>query len=313
MLEVIEAGGIATLQDAGRRGWRRFGVPLAGPMDRFAFEAANLLAGNPSGATVVEVGAGDLALRARYDCLISVTGAGYELSVGTWTFPLWGSYFVRGGWLVWLTKRGFGTWAYLAAAGGFEAAPVLGSRSTYLRGHFGGLAGRALQPGDVLASASAPHDLMENAGRSLASQTLPAYRDHPAIEVIPGPQADRFSDADLSDFFSGVYRIDAASDRMGYRLDGPPLRSAGAELTSEGMAAGTIQVPPGGQPIAMMADCATTGGYAKIACVTSAAMPLLAQCTPGKDEVRFQKTTVEAAQTSYRSIMERLRHGIIEG
>src|SRR5512142_1523193 len=119
MLEVLEAGGLATLQDAGRLGWRRFGVPLAGPMDRVAFEAANLLAGNPLDAAVLEVGGGDLVLQAQRDCVLAVTGAGYQVSVNEWDFPLWGSCFVRSGWRVRLTKGGFGMWAYVAAAGGF--------------------------------------------------------------------------------------------------------------------------------------------------------------------------------------------------
>src|SRR5512143_1054507 len=98
MLEVIDVGGLATIQDAGRTGWRRFGVPLAGPMDRFAFEAANLLVGNQPGAAALEIGAGDLTRSAQHDCVIAVTGLGYELSVSAWRFPLWGSCFVRGGW-----------------------------------------------------------------------------------------------------------------------------------------------------------------------------------------------------------------------
>lgn len=313
MLEVIEVGGLATLQDAGRPGWRRFGVPLAGPMDRFAFEAANLLVGNQAGAAALEIGAGDLALRARGDSLVAVTGAGFELSVNIWTFPLWGSCFVRGGWSIRLTKRGFGMWAYLAAAGGFDVPPVLGSRSTYLRGRFGGLDGRTLQPGDVLRTGTPHRLLIETAGRTVVPEARPAYGPAPTVEVISGPQSDRFTADELAVFTSGFYRLSASSDRMGYRLDGPALHGRGPlELTSEGMTVGSIQVPPGGQPIAMMADCATTGGYPKIACVTSAAMPLLAQCTPGKDGVRFRETSVASAQAGYRSRMDRLRHSIVE-
>src|SRR5512142_2042139 len=110
MLEVLDVGGLATIQDSGRSGWRRFGVPLAGPMDRFAFDAANLLAGNSPDAAALEIGAGDIVLRAQYDCVIAVAGAGFELSVNDWAFPLWGSFFVRGGWSVRLTQSGFGTW-----------------------------------------------------------------------------------------------------------------------------------------------------------------------------------------------------------
>jgi biotin-dependent carboxylase-like uncharacterized protein len=313
MLEVVEAGGLATLQDAGRLGWRRFGVPLAGPMDRFAFEAANLLVGNQPNAAALEMGAGDFVFRATRDCLIAVTGAGYELSVNAWDFSLWGSYFVRGGWRIRLARSGFGMWAYLATTGGFDSPRVLGSQSTYLRGRFGGLDGRPLQLGAVLHGAAASHSMMESAARTLPETARPSYGPTPIVDVILGPQSDRFTHDDLSGFFSSPYRVSASSDRMGYRLEGLPLRGRGQpELTSEGLTIGSIQVPADGQPIAMMADCATTGGYPRIACITSAAAPLLAQCTPGSDTVRFRQTTVDSAQESYRALMDRLVHGIID-
>jgi antagonist of KipI len=312
MLEVLETAGLATLQDAGRFGWRRFGVPTAGPMDRYAFQAANLLVGNPRDAAALEIGAGDLTLRALHDCVIAVTGAGFQLAVNSWDFPLWGSYFVRGGWAIRLTRQGFGMWAYVAGAGGFDASDVLGSRSTYLRGRFGGLAGRTLQPGDVLTIPEPPHSLMEIAARTLAEEARPAYTPSPTINVILGPQSDRFSDNDLAAFFSAPYRVGSTSDRMGYRLEGAALSDRErSELTSEGMAVGSVQVPADGQPIAMMADCATTGGYPKIACVTTADLPVLAQCTPGQDDVRFHQVTVEAAQAAYRLKMRALHTGIM--
>ena len=313
MLEVIDVGGLATIQDAGRTGWRRFGVPLAGPVDRFAFEAANLLVGNQPGAPALEIGAGDITLRAQHDCVIAVTGLGYELSVSTWEFPLWGSCLLRGGWTMSLARRGFGMWAYIATAGGFEAPRVLGSRSTYLRGRFGGLDGRLLQPGHVLRSASTSPRLMEAAARTLPEAARPPYGPGPILDVIPGPQAGCFSLGDTAAFYSSEYRLSASSDRMGYRLDGPSLREARQpELTSEGMTVGSIQIAADGQPIAMMADSATAGGYPKIGCITSACLPLLAQCTPGQDAVRFHQTTVEAAQSQYRSLISALLAGIAD-
>jgi antagonist of KipI len=312
MLEVLEAEGLASLQDAGRFGWRRFGVPTAGPMDHFAFQAANLLVGNPSDAAALEVGAGDVTLHALHDCVIAVTGAGFQLAVNSWDFLLWGSCFVRGGWSIRLTKQGFGMWAYVAAAGGFEASAVLGSRSTYLRGRFGGLAGRTLQPGDILISPEPTRSLLEIAARTLAEEARPSYTPSPTINVILGPQSQLFGDDELAAFFSTPYRVASASDRMGYRLEGAALAGRERlELTSEGMAVGSVQVPADGQPIAMMADCATTGGYPKIACVTTADLPLLAQCTPGQDDVRFHQVTVEAAQAAYRLKMRALHAGIM--
>ena len=306
MLEVIEATALLTLQDGGRLGWRRYGVPASGPMDRFAFAAANLLAANSLELTALEVGGGDVVLRAASDCVIAVAGAGYKLRVNIWEYPLWGSYFVRGGWDIRLEKSGFGMWAYVALCGGIEAASVLGSRSTYLRGGFGGREGRPLQAGDALRCAAPRRELMEAAGRWLIPEARPSYTSNSILEFTPGPQSES-----LSTLTSNEYRVALSSDRMGYRLEGPMLKHRrSADLTSEGMAMGSIQVPADGAPIVMMADCATTGGYPKIGCVIRADLPLLAQCTPGQDTVRFRQTTVEAAQDKYRAAVRRMKVGI---
>jgi biotin-dependent carboxylase-like uncharacterized protein len=313
MLEIADVSGLATLQDLGRTGWRRFGVPASGPMDGVAFRAANLLASNPLNATALELGVGEIELRAAQDCVIAAAGAGYALSVGARDFPLWDSCYVRAGWTIRLRRTGWGMWACLAVAGGFEAAPVLGSRSTYVRGQFGGLHGRPLQAGDALQFGTPRRPLMELSARTLAEGARPAYHESPTVEVILGPQAERFEGTSVQTFLASEYRISHSSDRMGYRLEGPRLAHAGsADLTSEGMAMGALQVPADGQPIAMMADCATAGGYPKIAAVLSADLPLLAQCTPGRDSVRFRQTTVEAAQEKYRALMQNIENGILE-
>jgi antagonist of KipI len=313
MFEIVETGGLASIQDSGRAGWRRFGVPASGPMDAFAFQAANLLAGNAPNAAALEIGAGDVVLQAIQDCVIAVAGAGYVLSVYVWDFPLWGSCFVRGGWTVRLRKSGFGMWAYLAVAGGFDVPPALGSRATYVRGHFGGVEGRLLQAGDVLHSGRPSRSLSDLAARTFPEEARPGYSESPLVDVILGPQAERFEKKSIETFLSSLFRVSPSSDRMGYRLEGLPLKHiGGADLTSEGMMPGAVQVPADGQPIAMMADCATTGGYPKIASVVSADLPLLAQCTPGKDGVRFRETTVEAAQEKYRALMDKMKDGIVE-
>jgi antagonist of KipI len=311
-LEILDVSGLATLQDSGRTGWRQFGVPACGPMDVFAFCAANALVGNPAGWAVIEVGLGDAVIQAKQDCVIAVAGAGYRLSIYIWEFPLWSSYFVRAGWRVHLSKTNGGLWAYMAVAGGFRSEPVLGSRSTYLRGGFGGLEGRPLQAGDILRTGPLPRLSPELAARTLPEEARPKYSDHPTIDVIMGPQTDFFADADVESFLSGEYSISLTSDRMGYRLEGHPLRRRDeTELISEGLSFGAIQVPSGGQPIVMMADCPTTGGYPKIGTVASAHLPVLAQCAPGKSGIRFRETTVERSQKSYRALMHGLQ-GIIE-
>ena len=306
-LEVIEVSGLATIQDSGRIGWRRFGVPCSGPMDAFAFRAANALAGNTATDAVIEIGLGDITFRTLRDCVVSVAGVGYDLSIYIWDFPLWSSYYVRAGWLVRLNKLDLGMWAYLAISGGVQTQPTLGSRSTYLRGHFGGRDGRQLQVGDVLRSGTPSRSLNGLAARTLRAEARPAYGDTPIVNVIMGPQDKYFTEESIDTFLSSKYFVSATSDRMGYRLEGAALtQRSKAELISEGMTMGAIQVPSSGQPIVMMADCPTTGGYPKIGTVTSADLPLLAQCVPNKSKIRFRGTTVAKAQKKYRELMNGL-------
>jgi antagonist of KipI len=306
-LEIIDIAGLATIQDIGRKGWRQFGVPASGPMDVFAFRAANALVGNPGECAVIEMGLGDVTFQARQDCSIAVTGAGYQLSIYIWEFPLWGSFFVRAGWKIRLSKTDDGMWAYLAVQGGIQTDPVLGSRSTYLRGAFGGLEGRPLQVGDVIKTDLPSPPSYSLAARILPDEALPKYNEHPIIDVIRGPQMDDFTDETIEIFLSSEYSISLTSDRMGYRLEGPPLtHRSNTELISEGMTFGAIQVPANGQLIVMMADCPTTGGYPKIGAVASADWPLLAQCVPNKSRIRFRETTVKKAQEKYRELMKGL-------
>lgn len=306
-VEILDVNGLATIQDTGRLGWRKFGVPVSGPMDWFAFRAANLLAGNDPNSAAIEIGMGGIALRALRDCVIAVTGFGCALSVYIWDFPPWSSYYVRGGWTLRLDKLDSGMWAYLAFSGGVQTPPTLGSSSTYLRGPFGGLDGRRLQSGDVLRSGVSSRPLTDLAAQSLPAEVRPAYSDNPTLDVILGPQEAYFTDESIATFFSSEYLVSAASDRMGYRLEGPALTYRGkTELLSEGMTMGAIQVPSGGQPIVMMADSPTTGGYPKIGTVASADLPLLAQCVPGRSKVRFRRTTVAKAQKKYREMMKGL-------
>lgn len=312
-LEVVDIGGLATIQDFGRKGWRRFGVPASGPMDMFAFQAANTLAGNPIECAVIEIGLGDATFQATQDCVIAVTGLGYTLSIYLWEFPAWNSFFVRTGWKIHLSKMDDGMWSYLAVTGGIQTQRVLGSRSTYLRGAFGGFEGRQLQTGDTIRTENLAHLPYGLAGRSLTEAARPNYQDHPTLDIIMGPQTEYFSEKSITTFLSSEYSISLTSDRMGYRLEGPLLTQRGkTELISEGMTFGAIQVPSSGQPIVMMADCPSTGGYPKIGTVAGADLPLLAQCVPNRSRVRFQETSVAKAQKRYRALMGGLNGGIVE-
>ncbi len=306
-LRVTRAEGLATVQDLGRFGYQRFGVSPSGAMDWYALCAANLLAGNARGAAALEAGLAGLTLTATGASLIALAGAGFELKLQGRPRPFWMALFVQAGWTIEITRTSDGGWAYLAAAGGIETPPLLRSRATYLRGQMGGHVGRKLQPGDVLPTGPTQRHLQALAGRRIPQGRRLAYTGTPTVEVILGPQAEAFTEEGLNTFLASEYAVSLTSDRMGYRLEGPPVaHRAGADIVSDGLATGAVQVPADGQPLVMMSDRPTTGGYAKIATVVTADLPRLAQAAPGSGRVRFQPTTVEAAQARYRQMMNSL-------
>jgi antagonist of KipI len=303
-LRVVETHGGATIQDLGRPGYQRFGVSPSGAMDWYAHRAANMLVGNPVEAAGVEVHLADQIYTLTEAGLIAVTGTGFEVHLQGQARPLWTALFVQAHWTIELRKTSGGGWAYLAVAGGLQTPPVLGSRATYQRGHFGGLAGRALQSGDELPTGPAPSAAPEMAGLRLPTAHRLAYSQTSSLEVILGPQAEAFTSEGLQTFLSTEYTVSAVSDRMGYRLEGERItHRAGADIISDGLAPGSIQVPASGQPLVMMSDRPTTGGYPKIATLATADLPVLAQCTPGVGRVRFCAVTVEAAQARYRQLV----------
>ncbi len=300
MLEVLDVSGLVTLQDSGRRGWQSYGVPVSGPMDWFAHRAANSLINNSPDAVVIEIGLGEAEFRAKRDCVLAVTGAGFEVANYVWTFPLWTSFYVRAGWYVRVKKISGGNWAYLAIAGGFETQAMLGSKSTYLRGGLGS----ALRAGDILQAGKPAIELSKLAARDFPVEKYMKYSQSPAIEVIAGPQQDRFTEDGIQTFYGSEYTLSNSFDRMGYRLEGSPVSHVGgADLISEGMTMGSIQVPANGQPIVMMADAPTTGGYLKIASVIKTSLPLLAQCEAGMSRIKFKEVSIEEAQKKYGNIM----------
>lgn len=307
-LEVMEPGLLTTVQDLGRRGYERFGVPVAGAMDGYALRAANGLVGNPWGAAGLEMTIAGPKLQATQNCLIAVTGGDLSLHVQGRRMPLWTALYVRRGWTISFKGRQSGCRAYLAVAGGIAVPLVMGSRATYLRGGFGGYEGRALRAGDVLPLGEPACSLLDQAGQQLPEDLRPDYGDAPTVEVILGPQDDRFTKEGMATFLSSEYTVDPVSDRMGYRLEGPRIaHKTSADIVSDGIVLGAVQVPASGQPIVMMADRQTTGGYTKIATVVSADIPLLAQCMPGRSRVRFRVTTVDAAQARYRDLLTALQ------
>jgi antagonist of KipI len=292
-VEITDLTGIATIQDSGRRGWNKYGVPTSGPMDWFAYQTANFLLDNSPNSAVIELGLGEITFRALRDTTLSVTGAGYEVENYVWTFPLWTSFYVRAGWTVRVKKTSGGNWAYIAIAGGFDSPIIMNSRSAYLRGGLGS----ALKAGEILHSGKPANELLKLAARDFPFNKFMPYSQTPIIEVIPAPQTDWFTKEGIRTFYESEYTLSSSFDRMGYRLHGLAVEKAVTkELISEGMTMGSIQIPADGQPIVMMADAPTAGGYPKIANVTRASLPLLAQCEAGVSKIRFRETTVEEAQ-----------------
>jgi biotin-dependent carboxylase-like uncharacterized protein len=310
-LEILEPGWLASLQDLGRPAYGRFGLTTGGSMDAFAHRAANAMVNNPPEAALVESGPARLALLAHCDLLMAACGAGFRLWVQGRSIPLWMAFLVRRGeWLL-LEPHGTGTWVSLAVYGGVDVAVVMGSRTTNLAAHLGGLNGRALQKGDRLLCREVPQPLRALAGVSLPPHQRPAYELNPTLPVLPGPQSQCFDAQAWQTFLSGEYLLSPSSDRTGYRLEGPALTaSAGADVLSEGMLPGCIQVTGSGQLVVMMADCPPTGGYNKIAVLSPAGLPILAQCVPGLSLVRFVKTSPAEALANLRAqaaVLDKLR------
>lgn len=296
MLDVIEPGLLTTVQDGGRRGWARYGIPPSGPMDAVAFAAANTLVGNEPGSAALEITLSGPVLRIWRDGLIAVCGVDFELQVGRLPVPTWHAVFTRAGNLIQFGTRRHGARAYLAISGGIATPPFLGSRATYLPGSFGGLNGRALQAGDrIPLGQSSIRDFITRAGTAWPTHRRPPYTPSPTVRVVLGPQEEAFTAEATTCFLDSAYEITPDADRMGIRLRGAAIQASPTGIVSDGIVTGSVQVPPDGQPIVMMVDHQTTGGYPKIATVIRADLPLLAQALPGA-QVRFTAVSLEAAQ-----------------
>lgn len=283
MLTVLDPGILTTIQDAGRWGYQAYGVPVSGAMDVDALRAANQLALNLPDEAAIEIHS-PVVLQTDAPHLVALTGADAHLRVDGRALPMWMSIFARAGSTIEIAPTRAGGWIYLAVHGGIDVPRVLGSKATFLRGKFGGLAGRALVAGDqIRVGAPSRGDLSAAAGQSIAARV---YRAD--IRIVLGPHDDWFTAEAIAALTRAQYHVTENADRMGYRLRGVMLTRARAEeLLSVGVPLGAIQVPPDGQPIVLMADHQTTGGYPIIATIVSEDIAQLAQRAPG-EMVRFR-------------------------
>lgn len=301
-LRVLQAGPLATVQDAGRHGWGRFGVPRGGALDLMAAQAANLLVGNDANTAVLEITAGG----ARFELLapvgLGLAGGDLQASLSGHRLLPWTSFFARPGDVLDLPGRSAAPHAraYLSISGGFDVPMVLGSRSTCLAGGFGGFEGRPLRGGDVLVAGPATGDISQHVGHMWPVEACPRYQAVPTLRFLPGPHLAAFADDALAVLSTSAYRIADSSNRMGYRMEGLPVPLRGtAQLASCGVVPGAIQVPPDGAPILLLADAQPTGGYPICGVVIAADLPLAAQLLPG-DQVKFQSVVVEEARAAWR-------------
>ncbi len=292
-LRIEEPGPLTTVQDAGRFGFQDRGVPVSGAMDRAALELGNQLLGNDPGAAAVEIFSGGFRARFLAEVSFAVTGYDPQVELNGFSVPPWTLHAARPGDVISIDAGGLGVWHYLCLSGGIDVPVVLGSRSTYLRGRFGGLEGRALRRGDVLETGP---KVVDNLSGHIPEGFRPAYVPHPAVQVVLGPQTEAFPPEAFDAFLGAPYEVTHRSDRMGMMLDGPRIRHCRTpDIVSEGLAFGAIQVPGEGLPFVLLADRPTTGGYAKIATVLSCDLPLLVQTAPGRS-VRFHAIDLLSAR-----------------
>jgi antagonist of KipI len=292
-MAVIKSGMLTTVQDLGRWGFQARGVPVAGPMDPVSHRLANALVGNGRDAALLEITLLGPELEFEDERLVAVAGAAFDLSLDGRPVPLRAPFTVAAGSRLRFGARRAGARAYLAVSGGIDVPPVLGSRSTHLVSALGGVEGRALRAGDrvplaaasgLSATALAPQDAIVELPDGDAT-----------IRVLPGPQAEYFAPGALDCLQSAAYVIAGNSDRMGFRLDGPVIpHRRGADIISDATPLGVLQVPASGQPILLMADRQTAGGYPKIATVIAADIARAGQLAP-TDAIRFEVCTPHQA------------------
>ncbi|MFC2013616.1 biotin-dependent carboxyltransferase family protein [Chloroflexota bacterium] len=297
IFEVIQPGPLTTIQDLGRCGYQQYGVPVSGAMDNYALRLGNLLVGNNEGEACLEITLLGLQLQILENTVVAITGADLSPSLNGISLPMWEAVILCKGDIVSLPWPKNGCRAYLAVSGGIEVPKVMGSASTYTKAQLGGLGGRALRAGDRLRTGK-PQSLV--VGRKVPAKYIPEYGNNYELRVLMGPQDDYFTEQGIYTFVNSEYVISAEADRMGYRLEGLHIEHKDrADIISDGIPLGAVQVPGDGLPIILLADRQATGGYTKIATVASADIPKIAQAKPG-NKVKFTRITVDEAHKALR-------------
>ncbi|MDO4997495.1 MAG: biotin-dependent carboxyltransferase family protein [Neisseria sp.] len=294
-MKITQIQALASVQDLGRYGLRRLGIGHAGAMDALALRAGNVLLGNAENAAAVEVVLGGLTIEFQHDTHFCITGAIYEATLNDSPVHSYWRYAAKKGQVLRLVRAVQGMYGYLCVQGGIEVPKVLGSRSTDLKAAFGGLEGRALKAGDVLPTSAAHSTGSGQGGIALPQIGIAPIALTNVIHAVPSAEYDSFSKPAQYRFWQDAWTLQSDSNRMGYRFSGGELnQKKKTEMLSHAVGFGTVQVPPSGQPIILMADTQTTGGYPKIAAIAHADLGRLAQLRFGS-KVRFQMVTPEQA------------------
>jgi len=307
ILEILSPGILTSVQDLGRYGYGRYGVAPSGALDSFALRIANLLVGNRSDQACLEITLLGPAIRALEDIVVAVTGGNLQPRRDKQPIAMWRSQILKKGDILSFSSPLSGFRAYVAVAGGISVPLVMGSRSTNLSSGFGGFQGRALEKNDILTSENHSQHAKTDT-RVFNTAWIPVYPNNWSLRVIWGPQDDHFPDESRSSLLDATYKMTTDSDRTGIRLQGPVIRhkpDIQTSIISEGVIAGSVQIPGDGNPIVILGET-VTGGYRKIASVISADLPLLGQIKPG-DSVRFTVVSLAEARRALVAVEENIR------
>ncbi|MBF8982550.1 biotin-dependent carboxyltransferase family protein [Lutibacter sp. B2] len=302
-IKIINPGFLTTVQDQGRYGYQQFGVPVSGVMDNFSHRIANILVRNYELEAVLEVTMLGPQIEIQSNEIISITGGDLSPRINGQEISMWRSIKVNEGDILSFAGMKNGCRSYIAFSGGIDVPIIMGSKSTYMKGKIGGYEGRNLKAGDLLNIEQSEKLFKE---RMVPNKYIPKYTNEFHVCVILGPQDEYFTDKGIQTFLSNQYTVTNECDRMGFRLDGEEIEHVeGADIISDGIGFGAIQIPGHGKPIIMMADRQTTGGYTKIANVISSDLYKIAQAKPG-DKIGFEKISVEEAQTILKKEEEKI-------
>jgi antagonist of KipI len=303
IFKVIKPGLQTTVQDLGRFGFREYGVSPSGAMDSYSLQMGNILVGNEIGDAALEAPLIGPVLLALHDISIAICGGDFTPKINDIEVPLWKSMVIKKGEILSFGRVKKGARTYISVAGGIQVPLVLRSKSTFLTGKFGGLDGRALEEGDILYG-----NPLIRRNRYLDANLIPEYKNPLSVRVILGPHKEKFTPLGVATFLNEEYILSPQSNRMAFQLNGPMIEHRnGADIISDAIPFGGIQVPASGQPIILMAEHQTIGGYSRIGSVISTDLPLLAQSLPGT-KIRFKEISLKSAQNLLIESKNRIKY-----